>query len=61
MEKFLQDLRFAIRVYAKNRSFTTYVVVYVAVILLLSLIAMIATLGPAMRATRGDLTTVLRQ
>jgi len=61
MEKFLQDLRFAIRVYAKNRSFTTYVVVYVAVILLLSLIAMIATLGPAMRATRVDLTTVLRQ
>jgi putative ABC transport system permease protein len=40
---------------------TTYVVVYVAVILLLSLIALIATLGPAMRATRVDLTTVLRQ
>lgn len=40
---------------------TTYFVVYVAVILLLSLIAMIATLGPAMRATRVDLTTVLRQ
>ena len=40
---------------------TAYVVIYVAVILLLSLIAMIATLGPAMRATRVDLTTVLRQ
>jgi hypothetical protein len=40
---------------------TTYVVVYVAVILLLSLIALIATLGPAMRATRVDLTAVLRQ
>ena len=40
---------------------TTYVLVYLAVILLLSLIAMIATLGPAMRATRVDLTTVLRQ
>ena len=40
---------------------TTSVVVYLAVILLLSLIAMIATLGPAMRATRVDLTTVLRQ
>jgi putative ABC transport system permease protein len=40
---------------------TTYVLVYLAVILLLSLIAMIATLGPAMRATKVDLTTVLRQ
>ena len=40
---------------------TTYVIVYLAVILLLSLIAMIATLGPAMRATRVDLTSVLRQ
>ncbi|HEU4874419.1 MAG TPA: FtsX-like permease family protein, partial [Pyrinomonadaceae bacterium] len=40
---------------------TTYVLVYLAVILLLSLIAMIATVGPAMRATRVDLTTVLRQ
>lgn len=40
---------------------TTYVVVYVAVILLLSLIALLATLGPAIRATRVDLTTVLRQ
>ncbi len=40
---------------------TTYLVVYLTVILLLSLIAMIATLGPAMRATRVDLTTVLRQ
>ena len=40
---------------------TTYVLVYLAVMLLLSLIAMIATLGPAMRATRVDLTTVLRQ
>lgn len=40
---------------------TTYVLVYLAVILLLSLIAMIATLGPAMRATRVDVTTVLRQ
>ena len=40
---------------------TTYFVVYLAVILLLSLIAMIATLRPAMRATRIDLTTVLRQ
>jgi len=39
---------------------TTYVLVYLVVILLLSLIAMIATLGPAMRATRIDLTTVLR-
>jgi len=39
---------------------TTYVMVYLSVILLLSLIAMIATLGPAMRATRVDLTTVLR-
>ena len=39
---------------------STYVMVYVAVIFLLSLIAMIATLGPAMRATRVDLTTVLR-
>lgn len=39
---------------------TTHVLVYLAVILLLSLIAMIATLGPAMRATRVDLTTVLR-
>jgi ABC-type lipoprotein release transport system permease subunit len=48
MEKFLQDLR-------------TYFAVYMAVILLLSLIAMLATLGPAMRATRVDLTTVLRQ
>jgi putative ABC transport system permease protein len=40
---------------------TTYVVVYLAVIFLLSLIATIATLAPAMRATRVDLTTVLRQ
>jgi predicted permease len=40
---------------------TTYVLVYLAVILLLSMIAMIATVGPAMRATRVDLTTVLRQ
>jgi len=40
---------------------TTYVMVYVAVVLLLSFIAMAATLGPAMRATRVDLTTVLRQ
>jgi len=39
---------------------TTYALVYLAVILLLSLIAMIATLGPAMRATRVDLTAVLR-
>ena len=39
---------------------TTYAVVYLAVILLLSLIAMIATLGPAIRATKVDLTTVLR-
>jgi ABC-type lipoprotein release transport system permease subunit len=39
----------------------TYVKVYLAVILLLSLIAIIATLGPALRATRVDLTTVLRQ
>jgi hypothetical protein len=45
MEKFLHDLR-------------TYFVVYVAVKLLLSSIAMLATLGPAMRATRVDLTTV---
>lgn len=40
---------------------TTYVAVYLVVILVLSLIAMIATLGPAIRATRIDLTTVLRQ
>ena len=40
---------------------TTYVMVYVAVVLLLSFIAMAATLGPAIRATRVDLTTVLRQ
>ena len=40
---------------------TAYLVVYVAVILLLSFIAIIATLGPAMRATRVDLTAVLRQ
>ena len=40
---------------------TTYAVVYVAVIFLLTSIAMIATLGPAMRATKIDLTTVLRQ
>lgn len=40
---------------------TTYLIVYVAVMLLLSLIAIVATLGPAMRATRVDLTTVLRQ
>ncbi len=39
----------------------TYVVIYLAVIVLLSLMAIIATLGPAMRATRVDLTTVLRQ
>ena len=39
----------------------TYVVVYVAVILLLSLIAIIAALGPALRATRVDLTAVLRR
>ena len=39
---------------------TTYALVYLAVILLLSLIAMIATLGPALRATRVDLTAVLR-
>ncbi len=39
----------------------SYVVVYVAVILLLSLIAIIATLGPALRATRVDLTLVLRR
>lgn len=39
----------------------TYVVVYVAVIVLLSLIAIIAALGPALRATRVDLTVVLRQ
>jgi hypothetical protein len=35
--------------------------VYLAVSFLLSLIAMLATLGPIMRATRVDLTTVLRQ
>jgi ABC-type lipoprotein release transport system permease subunit len=40
---------------------TTYLMVYVVVVLLLSLIAIIATLGPAMRATRVDLTSVLRQ
>ena len=39
----------------------TYFIVYVAVILLLSLIALIAALGPALRATKVDLTTVLRQ
>ena len=44
MEKFLHDLRFALRVYAKNRSFT--------------LIAVLAltTLGLALRATGVDLT-----
>jgi putative ABC transport system permease protein len=40
---------------------TTYVVVYLAVVLLLSLIAMVASVGPALRATRVDLTTILRQ
>ncbi len=40
---------------------TTYVVVYLTVIVLLSLIAMVATLGPALRATRVDPTLVLRQ
>jgi ABC-type lipoprotein release transport system permease subunit len=40
---------------------STHLMVYLAVILLLSLIALIAALGPAMRATRVDLTTVLRQ
>ena len=39
----------------------THFVVYVAVVLLLSLIALIAALGPALRATKVDLTTVLRQ
>ena len=39
----------------------TYVVVYVAVVFLLSLIAIIAALGPALRATKVDLTVVLRQ
>jgi len=39
----------------------TSVLVYVAVVLLLSLIAIIAALGPALRATRVDLTMVLRQ
>ncbi|HEU0252096.1 MAG TPA: FtsX-like permease family protein, partial [Pyrinomonadaceae bacterium] len=39
----------------------TYVVVYVGVVLLLSLIAVIAALGPALRATKVDLTVVLRQ
>ena len=39
----------------------TSVIVYVAVILLLSLIAIIAALGPALRATRVDLTQVLRR
>lgn len=40
---------------------TTHAVVYLAVVLLLSLIATLATLGPVLRATRVDLTTVLRQ
>lgn len=39
----------------------TYLIVYVAVVLLLSLIALIAALGPALRATKVDLTVVLRQ
>ena len=39
----------------------TYVIVYVAVVLLLSLIAIIAALGPALRATRVDLTAILRR
>jgi putative ABC transport system permease protein len=39
----------------------TYVIVYLAVVLLLSLIAIIAALGPALRATKVDLTVVLRQ
>ena len=40
---------------------TTYVTVYLAVIILLSLIAMVATLGPALRATKVDPMLVLRQ
>jgi ABC-type antimicrobial peptide transport system permease subunit len=40
---------------------TTYVAVYLTVIVLLSLIAMVATLGPALRATRVDPVLVLRQ
>lgn len=39
----------------------TYVMVYVAVVLLLSSIALIAALGPALRATKVDLTIILRQ
>lgn len=68
MERLFQDLRFALRVYAKNRSFTIIAVLALAIgigsniaVFTVSLIAMIATLGPAMRATRVDLTTVLRQ
>jgi len=40
---------------------TTYIDVYLTVIILLSLIAMVATLGPALRATKVDPTLVLRQ
>ena len=40
---------------------STYLMVYATVVLLLSLIALIAALGPALRATKIDLTLVLRQ
>lgn len=53
-------LRSVLASYLFGVSATSFMV-YAAVILLLLLVAMIATLGPAMRATRVDLTTVLRQ
>lgn len=54
-------LRYVLRTYLFGLTAAPSISVYSAVIFLLSVIALVATIGPAMWATRVDPTTVLRQ